>query len=66
MPAISTGAFGLWGITDHVISRLNRRKHKMLRSVLSVFRYAIAATGIAAAIGFGYLVIGLLMGVFIL
>ena len=66
LPAVSVGAFGLWGITDHVISQVNRRTHRTFRSLLSAFRYAIAAAGIAAAIGFGYIVIGLMMGVFIL
>jgi len=63
--ATALGAFGLWGVTDHMLEA-RRRLIAPLRWILSGFRFMIAAAGIAAAIGAGYALIGRLMGVFIL
>jgi hypothetical protein len=64
LPAIALGAFGLWGITDHMIEA-RRRIIAPLRWILSGFRFLIAAAGVVAVLATGYAIVGILMGTWI-
>ncbi len=66
LPAVSIGAFGLWGITDHMIGANRERLTTVVRLPLLAFRFAVAAVGIAAAIAFGFALLGFLMGTWVL
>ncbi len=66
LPAVSLGAFGLWGITDHAMSAQGKYVNAVVELLLEYFRVTVAAAGIAAAIGFGYALTGWMMGVWVL
>ncbi len=66
LPVFSAGAFGLWGITDHAIAAHEESVNAVFGFLLEGFRATTAAAGIAAAVGFGYALVGLLMGVWVL
>lgn len=63
LPAVSVGALGMWGITDHMLDARPGRLVAPLRWTLSIFRFAIATIAIVAAIAAGYSLVGKLMGV---
>lgn len=65
LPAGATGAFGLWGVTEHMRVS-HRRMFKPVRFLLRTFQSLVAAGGIAAAIATGYALIGRLMGTWVL
>ena len=65
LPFLGIGAFGLWGIIDHVLESPPRLKSRR-RSLLRGFQLAIAMAGIACAAATGFLVAGWLMGTFVL
>ena len=65
LPCLALAAYGLWGLCDHFIQSRSGRRYKIHRQVLRWVARAIAAAGIAAAIGGAYLLMGWLMGVYI-
>ncbi len=64
-PFLAIGAFGLWGIVDHLLESPPRLK-SWRRSALRAFQLLVAITGIAFAIATGFVAAGWLMGTFVL
>jgi len=65
LPFLGIGAFGLWGIIDHVLESPPRLK-SWRRSLLRGFQLAVAMAGIACATATGFVIAGWLMGTFVL
>ena len=65
LPCVAFSAFGLWGLCDRFIESRHGRRFRTQRRFLRGIERAIAAGGIAAAIGGAYLLMGWLMGVYI-
>lgn len=63
---VAIGALGLWGITEHALAAQGRRANFLLRYLLVAFSRIVATASIVAAVAAGYVVIGEMMGVFIL
>jgi hypothetical protein len=64
-PFLAIGAFGLWGIIDHVLESPPRLK-SWRRSALRSFQFLVAMMGITFAIATGFVAAGWLMGTFVL
>lgn len=64
LPFFAAGAFGMWGIIDHVLESPPRIK-SWRRSGLRGFQAVVAAAGIGCAIGTAFIVAGWLIGTFI-
>jgi len=65
LPFLGIGAFGLWGIVDHVLESPPRLK-SWRRSLLRGFQLIVAIAGIAFAVATGFAIAGWLMGTFVL
>ena len=65
LPFLGIGAFGLWGIIDHVLESPPRLK-SWRRSLLRGFQLSVAVAGVACAAATGFVIAGWLMGTFVL
>jgi hypothetical protein len=65
LPFIALSAFGLWGLCDRFLSSRTGRRYRTQRHLLRWTERLIATTGIVAALGAVYVMIGWLMGVYI-
>jgi hypothetical protein len=66
LPGLALAAFGLWGIIDKTVAARGRRPDPLVLVILQALRFVVAACGVAAAVSAGYLIVGYLMGIFVL
>ena len=66
LPFLALSAFGLWGVTDHVLVAGRRSLSPELKFALKVFRWIVGVAGVVAAGSVIYIVGGILIGEIIL